>query len=480
MRANIGVAAGDDVSYADTVEWLNEYGDITKKYVIPDGYIYAHIEKYVETKHNANNENSILNIRPSTNAADGVNQIEQNGVLLSDKIPFSADWVASGETIRALSTVTISGIDKIVPTYMSSVIVYFYQTDGTYITAWRSSQINSLENPSNDSEIVMPISFYIRDSNASAIDSWANVGFVRILLGIKDGVNILKEDVDTLSINVPYYDFAGIVMGWYSTGQQYSNDKATQQNSADIAELNERTDVLETSIAELKATVESGNIVNVQTGQILYAVGDSITYGYGIGGNDYSWVKHVIDRNGYDSENSRNLGQSGLGFCTTSTSGNAIADVVGGTDFSRADIVTVALGINDWKNLNATLTDFWAGMEYCFNKIRTDNPYCKIFYILPFNARFIGTFDTFYCLGTAVDNNKERPYAYTLQTFINMIKDKFEEDTFKAFHVHIIDMVECPAINRYNVTTGFIDSIHPGVEAHAELGKEIARRIVLA
>ena len=203
MRANIGVAAGDDVSYADTVEWLNEYGDITKKYVLPDGYIYAYIEKYVETKHNANNENSILNIRPSTNAADGVNQIEQNGVLLSDKIPFSADWVASGETIRALSTVTISGIDKIVPTYMSSVIVYFYQTDGTYITAWRSSQINSLENPSNDSEIVMPISFYIRDSNASAIDSWANVGFVRILLGIKDGVNILKEDVDTLSINVP-------------------------------------------------------------------------------------------------------------------------------------------------------------------------------------------------------------------------------------------------------------------------------------
>lgn len=478
-RANIGATAGEDVEFADSVEWLDENGDTSKKYVLPDGYIYTYQEKYVTEKHNANNANAWLNKRPNISSSTNTynDSVTQSGVLTSDLIPFSADWVSASSANRSISTVNISGIEKLVPAYNSSVIVYYYKADGTKIGAMLSAQLDSIGKIANTADISLPISFYLKDS-AYGLSTWANVGYVKIQLGISKDGNITEDDIANVVINCPYYDFEGTVSGWFSTGQQHSNDKATQQNSADIATLKERTDTLETDVAEIK----NGSLINIQTGQVLYAVGDSITYGYGIGGNEYSWVKHVIDRNGYDTENSVNLGQNGLGFCSTSTSGNTIQDVVDVTDFSGADIVTVALGINDWKNLNATLTDFWSGMHYCFYKIRTDNPYCKIFYILPFNARFLGSFDTFYCLGAAGDSNKERPYAYTLQTFINMIKDKFEEDTFKAFRVNVVDMVECPAINRHNITSSdvLIDSIHPSAACNVELGKEIARRIALA
>lgn len=477
-RANIGATAGEEVEFADSVEWLNENGDTSKKYVLPDGFIYEYTEKHVTEPHNANT--GTINLRPNVNVSMDTALVTESGVLISEPIPFSSDWTASGETVRALSTVTISGIDKLVSKYVSPIGLYYYEADGTFIVYMKASQMASLGKPSNTEDLSLPVSLMIKDSNFSKT-SWSNVGYVRILLGISTSGDITADDIADVKINCAYYDFEGNVTGWYSTGQQHSNDLATQQNSADISALKERMNTAEADIEELQTAIENVSIVDISTGQKLYAVGDSITYGYGVGGNDYSWVKHVIDINGYDSTNCVNLGQSGLGFNTTSTSENTIADIVDGTDFSGADIVTVALGINDWKNYNARLTAIWEGMEYCFNKIRTDNPCCKIFFICPFNASIANTtFDTFYCLGYKEGgSNTEVPYNHTLQDFINMMKAKFEEDTFKAFHINVIDMTECPAINRYNITTALMDNLHPTAETHIALGKEIARRIAL-
>lgn len=477
-RANIGATAGEEVEFADSVEWLNENGDTSKKYLLPDGFIYEYTEKHVTEPHNANT--GTINLRPNVNVSMDTALVTESGVLISEPIPFSSDWTASGETVRALSTVTISGIDKLVSKYVSPIGLYYYEADGTFIVYMKASQMASLGKPSNTEDLSLPVSLMIKDINFSNT-SWSNVGYVRILLGISTSGDITADDIADVKINCAYYDFEGNVTGWYSTGQQHSNDLATQQNSADISALKERMNTAEADIEELQTAIENVSIVDISTGQKLYAVGDSITYGYGVGGNDYSWVKHVIDINGYDSTNCVNLGQSGLGFNTTSTSENTIADIVDGTDFSGADIVTVALGINDWKNYNARLTAIWEGMEYCFNKIRTDNPCCKIFFVCPFNASIANTtFDTFYCLGYKEGgSNTEVPYNHTLQDFINMMKAKFEEDTFKAFHINVIDMTECPAINRYNITTALMDNLHPTAETHIALGKEIARRIAL-
>lgn len=475
-RANLGIVGEEQYEFADSVEDIPADADKSKKYVI-DGYIYTYQTKTEEKKHNANDGTGAINKRPNTSGATSVALQSQSGVWTSPLIEIDPTQCAPTSSRLNESNVVISGLSQIVPAFNSSSIwVWYYKADGTKYYTLKGSQLASVK---TDAAITLPLTFQLKDTGTFADSNWANVRYARIVLGISTSGDITENDIAGLVVNMPFFDRTETVSGWYSTGQEFSGDKATQQNTADIASLKIDVETLGNELEEVKNTINDIDLINIKTGQVLYAVGDSITYGYGIGGNDYSWVKYVIEQNGYNAASSKNLGQSGLGFCSTSTSGNTITDIVGGTNFSGADIVTVALGINDWKNANATLTEYWAGMEYCFNKIRTDNPYCKIFYILPFNARFLGTYDTFYCLGARGDSNTARPYAYTLQTFINMIKDKLEEDSFKAFHINVIDMVECAAINRHNITTALIDYTHPSADTQIALGKEIARRIAL-
>ena len=445
---NDGVVAPKEDEYL-FVDEIPANADHSNKYVLPDGYIYTWQE---HTEYNANNANALLNMKPNT-SANYDSTSAQSGVLTSDVIPWDSSWTSWEQTPTAL---TISGSGSLVPAYNSPIIVYYYKQDGSYKTAMLVSQMHSLGMPSNSDPITLPISFNLADNNLYPIN---DIGYVRVLLGISTSGNITAEDVAGLKISVPFYDSGPAESGWYSTGVKYAT-----------------TEQLESQIAELQ-----DNEIKVSTNQILYAVGDSITYGYGVGGNSGSWVHHVIERNGYDATNSLNLGESNLGFCTTSVSNHTIQDIVGGTDFSGADIVTVALGINDWKSSGATLSAFWAGMQYCFNKIRTDNPYCKLFYILPFNVA-IGnsSYANFYGLGFVGDSDPTKPYSYALQTFINMIKDKLEEPTFKSYRINVIDMTECAAINRHNIQTALSDGLHPTAATHIELGKEIARRIILA
>lgn len=476
VRANIGATAGEEVEFADSVEWLNENGDTAKKYVLPDGFIYAYMEKYVTEKHNANT--GIINLRPAVNTSMHSTLESEPGVLCSDLIPFDPYWQTMPSDERPKSTINISGIAKLVPAYTSALGIYYYKADGTFLTYMKGSQLASLPYSSDTAELTLPTSFMLKDSAFSA-GGWTNVGYVRLQLGISTSGNITDEDVANISINVPYYDYEGTRTGWFSTGQQHSNDKATQQNSADIASLKERTDAVEAAVADIRDAIESGGLTGVKTGEVLYAVGDSITKGYGLSDLN-SWPKRMIGINGYDSEKSVVLGYSGSGFCTTGESKTARI-VVDETDFSEADVVTVAWGVNDWKNYNATLEDFFSEMEYCFTKIRGDNPYCRIFYILPFNWKpASSSFDTFYALGYAGDSNNARPYGNTLQTFVNMIKDRFAEEPLKDLDIHVVDMTKTPAITRYNINTALLDGLHPTSDCHGLLAKEIAKILAQA
>lgn len=451
-------------------EFVNEIpqnADPSQKYVLPDGYIYEWQEGIVSVPSDYNTK--IINKRPSTHANYQTALNDQAGTLCSDLIPVDTTWGYSSSTSgnAHYADITISGIDKLVPAYNNNaIIIYYYRRDnGNSMGAALAKDLATLNQPAAGSDISLPVTFSLIDQNIyfsgmDASNPAASIGYVRVMIGISS-TNITEDDVANVKINVPFYDTPSTPGGWVNTGTKhpyYLKD----------------------------------SIFDVSTDQVLYAVGDSITYGYGVGGNNYSWVKHVIDHNGYaayGTNGSKNLGESNLGFCTNSTSsfGNhSIQNVVDGTSFAGADIVTVALGINDWKNPNATLTSFWTGMQYCFNKIRSDNPYCKIYYILPFNVCFAGSFSSFYGLGFKGDSDTTKCYAYKLQEFINLIKEKFEEASFKAYHVELIDMTECAAINRQNITTALIDDrssggsdygLHPTAATHAVLGKEIARII---
>lgn len=432
--------------------------DTSKKYVMPNGDVYAWSTHTVTEPYNANT--GLINQRPITN--NPYNDFTaESGVLTSDLIPFSEDWIPSTAD-RTNSSVTIKGIEKIVPVaYSSSLIVYYYAHNGNSLGSLRTSQIASINLPLN-SEINLPITFHIKDVSGVGSHTWDEVGYVRILLGISTSGDITATDISNLVISVPYYDEESEIGGWVATGENIPMSQ--------IDELADRVTEVEEAVS---------TIFNIDSNQSLYVVGDSIANGYRAGGQDYSWVAHAISRNGYNASNCVNLAESGLGFATASTSSNTVQNIVGGTDFSSADIVVVALGINDWKNYNILLTDVWDGMEYVFNKIRTDNPYCKIFYITPLSASFLGSFSSFYCVGTAGDSNALRPYGNTLRAFVNMIKAKFSESPFDSYDVTVLDMIECASVNRNNIETALADHLHPTADTQEALGYEIGQRLAL-
>ena len=479
----------------DSYLFVNEIpddADHSKLYVKPDGYIYVWHDAAPGKTYNANT--GIINQRPT---ATGTYEsfTSEPGVLTSELIVFSDDWqysssdsAAQKEIIRARSEVVISGLQCIKPIsgsagYQSAIKVYYYREDGSIIGAANSSQLHSLL-PSGESvriaqaitaELSLPLSFYIKDNNATGSGGdWSNVKYVRIMLGISSSGSITEDDIADLVISIPYYDVPETSGSWVSTGVKHPYYSLTGEVTDKVFQMN--------------------------TGQVLYVVGDSIAAGYvgdGVPLVD-SWVKHVVDRNGYaplgnEPTDSNNLSISGIGFCHPITKNGVqmnAQDIVDAADFSPADIVIVALGINDWKSrpTMVSLEDFYSAMYHVFYKIRSDNPYCKIYYVLPFNGHRTfgegssnGTFETFYWLNTKIRASGYDYYCggQTLLSFINLIKAKFDESSFKALRVSLIDMVECEAINRHNITTALADGLHPTAATHVVLGKEIARRIAL-
>lgn len=230
-------------------------------------------------------------------------------------------------------------------------------------------------------------------------------------------------------------------------------------------------------------------------GQTLYVLGDSIARGYDTEapeaiGAENSWVKQVIDRNGfmpYGNNGSKNLSKTAVGFCKQNPGERISAtDIAESTDFSGADTVIVALGINDWKETEpdtaVKLSSLYPAMYELFGKIRRDNPSCDIYFILPFNANVSpgGDYDTHYSLNKAMVSEQSPDYCngYTLREFADLIKAKFSEDTYKALDVTLIDMLTCEAINRDTIKNGALyDNLHPNKAAHAQLGAEIAQRL---
>ena len=115
-------------------------------------------------------------------------------------------------------------------------------------------------------------------------------------------------------------------------------------------------------------------VTGSRAGQVLYVFGDSIPMGYGVGYNN-SWAKRVIDLNGYDAQASQVFGEDGLGFCRKGDQyGLSYDQYLNAHDFGNADIVVVALGVNDWKEYGAMMTTYFAGLDNTLKKIREDNP----------------------------------------------------------------------------------------------------------
>lgn len=240
-------------------------------------------------------------------------------------------------------------------------------------------------------------------------------------------------------------------------------------------------------------------------GDVLYVLGDSIGEGFLQNGKYCkSWVRNVIETNGYDVDKSlgyydttrpdnsqpTRLGESGLGFVTRGAWSKYVNHYLtksfDGTaiNYGNADKVVVALGINDWKATNVTLTAFFSSMENVFKTIRQQNPDCELYYLLPFNAGFTGNYNTHYALNQALDSDKTKTNGYSLRQFGNLILSKLQEEPFSSLNIQPIDMMTCDAINRDTIRDGALyrptthaDDLHPIAATHVELAKELSKRL---
>lgn len=275
-RANIGATAGEDVEFADSVEWLNANGDTTKKYVLPDGFIYAHMEKTVAVTHNANDGTMQLNVRPKPNGKS-TETVANNGMVSTSLIEVDNAWPNC--------VVNVSGLEKLFENFYSTFYVFFYKADGSWVGYSAASHLGL----SNTSQ-TLPISPNIANVTTDG-GSWSQVKYVRMAFSIKASGALTNSDIANLVVNFERLNTTKTETGWYSTGQQHSNDKATQQNSADILALKE-------DVAALKEAV---NTAPGGSGAKWYAIGDSITYGlYSTSATEYSqpvigkrWVDYV-------------------------------------------------------------------------------------------------------------------------------------------------------------------------------------------
>lgn len=299
--------------------------------------------------------------------------------------------------------------------------------------------------------------------------------------------------------------------------------KSTDGKSAEVT-VPQNFNFSQVSIQSGKVVLD-GEVVNPGGGQtppvqeepstpkVLYAIGDSITNGSGDNSADRwtikgGWLEHVVtEENGFDIINSKNLGISGLGFVhgdhnftltardviekssDLSTSGEGtgygkgfVANKFGDYDLSKADIITVALGVNDWKDSAVTLEAYFAEMEYCLNKIRNINPTCEIYYILPFNTSVVGTYDTNYSFNKAGANNPILCFSKTLSEFREMIKEKLTTGSLKDLNIKIIDIegLTRDELKKYQDKAAdkiTDDGLHPNVAGYEVIGNQLAELI---
>lgn len=241
----------------------------------------------------------------------------------------------------------------------------------------------------------------------------------------------------------------------------------------DMEDVEERLDALE------------AQPVHPGTGGLKwYALGDSITRGmYGFISGDGAgvdpetcWANLAAQYNGWTLTNK---GVSGSGYLVqggTDPKTNA-REQVDAADFSGAELVTLAYGVNDYfQNFGVgTMEDdvstggtFISNMRYCIEKILADNPTVKIVVISPINT-CRGSADTNWGLG------KANSAGATLEDFCNA-----EKAVCEYYGIEFVDMLHSSVVNRQNITTALPDGVHPSRAIHKQMARELSRKIMSA
>lgn len=211
---------------------------------------------------------------------------------------------------------------------------------------------------------------------------------------------------------------------------------------------------------------------------IWYAVGDSITQGYysyldesGKGVLEFNaalvWSTLLAEKTGWTLVNEA-VGGSGFVHKATVLDKLTGREHIDGIDFSQAELVTIAFGINDWKGNQklgtmeddlATGGTIYSNMRYIIEKIQKDNPDVEIVVIAPMNSCRYGLAEKNWSLGYKFSKSK------TLQDVYNVM-----EDVCKYYKLPLIDLTHNEEING-DIQNWFPDGVHPSLQKHVRLAE---------
>ena len=210
------------------------------------------------------------------------------------------------------------------------------------------------------------------------------------------------------------------------------------------------------------------------------AIGDSITYGvYSTGSSttavnqDKCYVQRVA--NAIRPQKFSNLGVRGLGFVHAGNNSETLkTDVIDATTWTDYNLVTVALGINDYygvSNIGSESSTAWDGTVYgnirgTIESIMTANPAIKIVFITPFNMSKYGSTSTHW--GKEYTRNN----IGTLNNVKNAIKYWCE-----YYGIEYINETDFSVINDLNITSLLLDGLHPSWTAHELIAHELIKKI---
>ena len=450
----LGTGGGGSSEY-EIVDSVEQMTDTSKSYILRStGTLWSYSEKTVEDIPNQfSGSGFTLNARLRGN---GEIQSGYNGMICTDLIPVPS-WVNP-------YAVKISGATIARHTALALTI-----TTGWYNNSTSLGVLSTCFAQKTTTNPQVPVDGDIYNASYTAATH------VRVGICIKDGVAITNADVANLFIEFVPKNGTKVIREWQDTGVVPESTGGGNNYVELLVKINEN----KTRIEELEEQVGTSPS---NSGAVWYAIGDSITYGlYSTSFENYyqpvvgkRWVDYVVKHNGYKLTN---LGKSGSGFVT--------GTIVDQNNFSNVDLVTIMLGINDWKNEAAvnkvgTMDDnistggtIVSELRYGIEKIIGENPYCKIILITPLNAK-IGS------RGTEATN---WAYGFTgtitpcgsLKNFSDKLKEVCE-----YYGIQVVDMTNSSVVNRKSITTVLPDGIHPSLDCYEVLGKELARRITFA
>lgn len=478
-----------------TPEFANSIEDCTdtsKLYVLPDGYIYAYMYSEVAVGGYTNM------VDPSSSDFQADKRYNASGAITSSSYDKGNCFVSNAFDIKAGDIVRIRGVARSENSnatapifgmagllsdgenYSAAHFSYLGQpvgaTPAAYQQCWNAYQTLA--------DGTLEWVFAVNNAGENRAVAYSTIAKTRVAgvatNGIANVIVTVNEEIIEPSIVKDYQ--------WTNTGHAFVpadyEDRILALEAEDVK--------IHAEIENLQDQIDSG-AASAKSGARWFALGDSITEGWVSAVDEAAesgykqylntniaerWVNIVAEKNGYELTN---YGVGGTGYAHAKTGAVNARAQVANIDFSQCDFVTLAYGVNDWKGKATlgsmdddvdTVDAFVPNMRYVIKKILADNPYCKIFVITPINCRSLGSYATNYGINYANDTYASGPGLEQIFELEKAVCD---------YHgIELIDMTHSAIVNRENITTMLPDHVHPTVECHAVMARELAKKIAFA